>query len=304
MTVPVEINGKPKQFLLDIGTNPTEVSQATVAELSLPQNVTGGDTMQIGPAGFMTGKGQAMTAPIYDVKGSRKASDYQGHVRIASFAMGSAATHGLIFLVSNDDEMGKSEPYDGLMTGDFFKQYDVELDFGQREIYYLTPTKCSDPNQVVYWSHTAVAAIPMTNLDGKMHVQVTVEGHPIDAVIDTSSARTVMRRDIAELTLGFKANTADMKPEGDLKDGKGEQVYGHTFSQISFAGGVTALNVPALIQTNSMIHVRDQEPVLGSHAQTSAAPDVAAFTLGMDVLHQLHLYIVPGQKMLYVTAGE
>ena len=33
VTVPVEINGKPKQFLLDIGTDPTEISQATVKEI-------------------------------------------------------------------------------------------------------------------------------------------------------------------------------------------------------------------------------------------------------------------------------
>ena len=38
MTVPVEINDKSKQFLLDIGTNPTEVSEAAAAELALPEH--------------------------------------------------------------------------------------------------------------------------------------------------------------------------------------------------------------------------------------------------------------------------
>ena len=37
VTVPVAINGAPKQFLLDIGTHPTRVSQAAVAELGLPE---------------------------------------------------------------------------------------------------------------------------------------------------------------------------------------------------------------------------------------------------------------------------
>ena len=42
--------------------------------------------------------------------------------------------------------------------------------------------------------------------------------------------------------------------------------------------------------------------MLGSRAQSSDAriPDL---TLGMDVLHQLHLYVVFGQKNLYVTAN-
>src|ERR1700722_12394844 len=39
MTVPVEVNGTPKQFLLDVGTNPTEISQIAVTQLGLPQAV-------------------------------------------------------------------------------------------------------------------------------------------------------------------------------------------------------------------------------------------------------------------------
>jgi hypothetical protein len=37
VTVPVTINGTPRQLLLDIGTRPTKISQATVAELGLPE---------------------------------------------------------------------------------------------------------------------------------------------------------------------------------------------------------------------------------------------------------------------------
>src|SRR5665213_2323464 len=45
MTVPVEINGKSKQFLLDIGTGPTEVSEVTVKELALPGANQSSDTL-------------------------------------------------------------------------------------------------------------------------------------------------------------------------------------------------------------------------------------------------------------------
>ncbi len=97
-----------------------------------------------------------------------------------------------------------------------------------------------------------------------------------------------MCRDIAELMVGLKADAPEMKPEGDLKDGKGQPVYGHTFSEISFAGGVTANNVPALIMTNSLTHELNSQMVLGSWARSTDArlPDL---TLGMDVLRQLHL---------------
>jgi hypothetical protein len=111
-----------------------------------------------------------------------------------------------------------------------------------------------------------------------------------------------MRRDVAERLFGLKAGTPDMMPSGDLEDGKGEKVYAHTFKQISFEG-VTALNVPALIQANSMIHRIQREPVLGSRAQFAADPRIPALSLGMDVLHRLHMYVIYGQEKIYITAA-
>ena len=243
---------------------------------------------------------------LLDVRGSRSAEDYRPHVRIASFAIGDAVSRNLAFVVAKDPELGKSKPYDGLMTGDFFRRYDAELDFARNKLNYLTPTSCTDPDQVAYWPHAAVATIPLTSLGGKIQVQVSIQGQAIPAVIDTSSPHTVMRRDIAELMLGLKADTPDVTPDGDVTDGAGMQVYRHTFPQISFAGGVIATNVPALIQTNSMIRNLDRTPVLGSRATFVADPRqrIPALTLGMDVLHQLHLYVVHGQQTLYVTAAE
>jgi hypothetical protein len=315
VTVPVAINGSPRHFLLDIGTNPTEVSQATVTQLGLPENAklnenigagTGSNMAQApgGDLGSLTNGGLGAVS-IYDVRDKTGAGGAQTRVRIGAFTIGRATGQHLMFLVANDAQMGTSqaEPYDGLLTGDFFKQYDVELDFGGKQLNYLTPTKCTDPNQIVFWSHSAVGVIPMTFADGKIQVPVMVQGHQINAVLDTSSSRTVMRRDIAELILGLKPDTPDMMPDGDLRDGKGAPVYAHTFPQISFTGGVTANNVPALILTNSLTHELNSELVLGSKARAADAriPDL---TLGMDVLHQLHMYVVPGQGRLYVTSAK
>jgi hypothetical protein len=242
-----------------------------------------------------------MQAPIYDVKNSRSRDDTRARVRIGTFTIGKATARSMQLIVANDGEIARDAPYDGLLTNDIFRQYDAELDFAGRQINFLTPAKCSDPDQVVFWSHFEIGVIPITIVEGRIQVPVTIEGHPIQATIDTSSARSILRRDIAELMLGYKAGAPGMAPAGDLKDGEGDPVYVHTFSQIAFAGGVTAVNVPALIQTNSMLH-SDREVVLGSKA-LSAGARIPDFTLGMDVLHQLHLYFVFGQKKLYVTAN-
>jgi predicted aspartyl protease len=316
MTVPVAINGAAKHFLLDIGTNPTEVSQATVAQLGLPQSRKLGET--IGGGGTSMGgltsmgrpdlesltNGGLSNVPVYDAGNRQGRGALNNSVRIASFTIGGATAHNMVFLVANDSRMGsQSKPYDGLLTGDFFKQYDVEIDFGNKQINWLTPTECIDPNQVVFWSHREVAAVPMTiSPGGKIQVPVTVNGHSINAVVDTSSAQTIVRRDVAELILDLKPDTPEMMPDGDLKDSLGAQVYRHTFPQMAFEG-VVATNVPALIETNSMIQNSSREKVLGSQAQMTGAriPDI---TIGMDVLRQLHLYVVFGQSKLYVTAAQ
>ena len=311
MTVPVEINGKPKRFLLDIGTGATEISRATVKELGLTQPIkhneaynSGATPQTFGPESSAGVGGQTFQFAVVDVNGAQAQEDSRPLVGIENFTIGKATGHNLVFAVANSREMGTAQPYDGLMTGSFFKQYDVELDFSGKKISYLTPTACTDLQQVVFWPHAQVAAVPMTMSDGKITVHVTIRGRPINAVIDTSSAHTIMRRDIAERILGLKADTPDMMPADDLRDGQGTRVYHHVLPLVSFADGIAAHDVPALIQTNAMTYNRHREPTLGSRAtfrQDTLIPDL---TLGMDVLRQLHLYVVYGQNSIYVTSAK
>jgi hypothetical protein len=53
-----------------------------------------------------------------------------------------------------------------------------------------------------------------------------------------------------------------------------------------------------------MVHNLNRQPTLGSRAQFDAEPRIPELTLGMDVLHQLHLYIVSAQGNMYVTAAQ
>jgi hypothetical protein len=240
--------------------------------------------------------------PVYDVRDHLGVGALDTHVRTGSFSVGGATDHDRQLLVAKKGEIGRSDPYDGFLTGDFFKQYDVELDFARKQMTWLTPTKCTDPDQVVFWSHKEVAVIPVSLAsDGRLQMQAMVKGHLINAEIDTSSAHTVMRRDIAELYVGVADK--DMLPVGDLEDAMNMQVYVSTFPEIIFAGGgITAKNVPVLIQNFGMHHVLDQA-VLGTRAlfMNARIPDL---TIGMDVLQHLHMYVVPRQGRVYVTAAD
>jgi hypothetical protein len=226
---------------------------------------------------------------------------YRPRARLKSFTIGGATGKNQNFLIANDGEIPRAAPYDGLLSNDFFQQYDVEIDFGAMRMNWLTPTQCTDPDQVAYWSNGGVVVVPMIVENGKLKIPVVIDGHSIVAVIDTSSERSVMRRDVAEQVLGFHADTPDMMPSTGIKDGMGQTVYSHTFPKIAFmgAGRVTAGNIPVLISTNNLTGSTD-EKLLGSHALSTDAriPDMV---LGMDVLHHLHIYAVFGQKRLYIT---
>lgn len=311
MTVPVEINGTEKQFLLDIGTDHTEISALAVKDLKLASGNQSNDQLSLAP-GVDSSASQfhnfnsnvQFNAAMFDVNGSRSAQDYAPRVRINAFTIGDATGHNLQLIIANDKEMGTpSEPYDGRMTGDMLAQYDVEFDFAGKKLIFLTATNCTE-KEIVHWPATVVAVVPMTISGSKIHVPVTIQGRTVNAVIDTGFAHTVMRRDIAE-SFGLKADTPDMTPDGDVRDGLGMAVYVHTFPQISFSG-VTAVNVPVRIQTNSMVHVINRAPILGFRATfpTDPATRVPDLAIGMDVLHQLHMYAAFGENKLYVTAAQ
>jgi Aspartyl protease len=302
MTVPVEINGSPKLFLLDISRNPDQISEAAVGDLKLPR--TNEDVTGVEGFGGTNVRTQ-FRAPMFDVTSGVTATERRERVTASTFTIGGSTVHDVVFQVANDRDLGTSKPYDGLLTTAIFSRYDLNLDFGGKKFTFLAPTSCQDANQIVYWPHQVVATIAITIVDGKITVPVTIEGHAIDAVIDTGSDQTLMRRAIAERTFGLKTGTSEMVPAGNLTDGMGEQVYRHTFPQIAF-GGIIANNVPALIEANSMIHKIDTTPLLGSRAQFAATPNdrIPDLTLGMDVLHQLHLYVAVAEGKLYVTPAQ
>jgi hypothetical protein len=301
VTVPMAINGDTKQFLLDIGARRLpEISPALRAALNLPQVFRMGENITPAPG---TPFGGGLTDVIVrDVRNGPPGGDQEDIVRAGSLDVGRASGHHQVFHVGETWKFDHV-PFAGSLTGDFFRNYDVELDFGDKQVTWLTPTRCTDPHQVVFWAHTNVAVIPVSLAkDGRFQMQATVRGHTINVELDTSSEHSVMRRDIAESDVGLKSEPPDMIPDGDSRDGRHMQIYLHTFPELIFAGGsIVALNVPVRIQDYSLRPARFRQMGTGNRADMERIPDLV---MGMDLLKFLHLYIVPGQGMLYVTAAH
>lgn len=303
VTVPMTINGFKKQFLLDIGIKRApEVSPALRAELGLPEDATVGQSITPPSGARAFGGGGLTDVKVYDVQSGLGSSAQDDIVRSTSLGIGRATGEHLKFKVGERWKF-EQRAFDGSVTGDFFRNYDVELDFADKQINWLTPTKCTDAHQVVFWAHTNVAILPVTlAADGRYQMQATIRGHTINVELDTSSEHSVMRRDIADLDVGLKSGPPDMIPDGNRQDGRHMPIYVHNFPELIFAGGsIVALNVPMRIQDYSMRPAMYRQATTGQRADQERIPDV---TMGMDLLKFLHLYLVPGQGRIYVTAAH
>ena len=301
VTVPMAINGTKKQFLLDIGIKRApEVSPELRAELGLPQVFIQGQNISA-PLGAQFGGGGLTNVVVRDARNG-PSSPTEDIVGAGSLEIGRAKGEHLKFLVGEKWKFEQGA-FDGSLTGDFFRNYDVELDFADKQINWLTPTKCTDAHQVVFWAHTNVAILPVTVApDGRFQMQATIKGHTINVELDTSSEHSIMRRDIADLYVGLKPQSPDMIPDDDRTDGRHMPIYVHVFPELIFAGGsIWALNVPVRIQDYSLRPAAVREKDLESRADPERIPD---FTMGMDLLKFLHLYLVPGQNKVYVTAAR
>ena len=279
MTVPVTINGSQRKFVIDTGDAGTQISQAMLGELSLPENTYSREPME------------------FNVKGSHSAQDVRQRVRVTEFEIGKMKGSSMQFLISDDKALGGTKPYDGLLANDLFNNYDLDLDFGARRMNYFSANHC--PGQVVYWPEKPVAVVPVTIRDSMILVPVTIDGHAMDAVLDTSADRTTMRRGFAEQTFDLDPGNPQTPPVEGLRDGQGERVYTHTFGQIGFEG-VAVGNLPVLIQSNSMLRSPHDSTFTGSRFR-SATPTIPDLSIGMDVLGRLHVYIAFAEKKLYVS---
>ena len=127
MTVPVEINGTTKQFLLALSNDPTAISQAAVNDLHLAERLKVGDSTQFmqnlgATNGGNTGTVSSLGAPVYDARNGQNSATMRPRVLASSFALGDASGKNFQLVIADDKDLGKSEPYDGLMTGNFLKQ--------------------------------------------------------------------------------------------------------------------------------------------------------------------------------------
>lgn len=180
----------------------------------------------------------------------------------------------------------------GLLAADYMGKYDIELDFAGGKMNYFSTDHC--PGKVVYWPAAAIAVVPI--LFGDMQhlvLDVSLDGHPLRAMIDTGAPGTTLYKAEAKRVFGITGEDDDKHLE-------------HIFQKLSFEGLEVGNPHIAIIPDKTGSKDPNNGYVTGSrvHRVDDSDPADPVMLIGMNILTKLHLYIAFGERKIYITPAS
>jgi predicted aspartyl protease len=271
--VPVTIEGRSKHLLVDTGGFNSMLERATVRELGLrpiPVNsavttVTGGSSTEV--------------------------------VRVNDFRLGPVPVRDHYFWVDPDGNEGRTiGPYEmaGLIGAEILRRYDADFDFAAGTLNLILQDHC--PGAVVHWPAPNLAVVPF-QLSDSFHISFSVmlDGKPINAILDTGAAETVMNLSTALTTFRVDLNAPEVQRVDELvaahqgvsgrQGGTTEAVYRRRFGSLAVEGLTVAS--PMIMLMPDFMGGGDR-----------GLPELI---VGMSTLSKVHLYIAYGERKLYIT---
>jgi predicted aspartyl protease len=183
----------------------------------------------------------------------------------------------------------------GTLGADLLRHYDVDIDFAARKVNLFSKDHC--PAKVVYWTANNIAIVPIHVVKtGHIMVSVTLDGQPFNARLDTGSSLSVLSQEAAANAFNLKTGSPDAPQITDVDISSTLPVYQHVFKTLSLEG-ITIRN-PAV----EIISFHSMDPGLGSRISRGEESFGATnFILGLNELHNLHVYIAYDEQNLYIS---
>ena len=261
VTVPVTVNGHPHTFIIDTGGFTSAISPAIVAEQGLKLY------------GIHTG------TEIQDIA-HKKAEHY---VTLDELVIGNQKARDARMMVLDDTGV------EGLIGPEYLRKFDLEFDFAAGTLNLFRPHPCK--GRAVYWTDDYFT-LPMDVTDqGHIRIDVSLDGKPLRAMIDTGAPVTVIGQTIAQSDFNVDPGqvNVDGATAGMLIGGSGGEIGAvpHRFTGLQL-GGINIKNPILAIATVER----------GFHA------DHSSLLLGLRELHNLHLYVSYQERKLYVSRAN
>jgi len=275
--IPVTLNGKQKQLLVDTGGAMTEMSPDVADELALPR--------------------QRTAFQLYDVSG--RMSNQYVH---ADFAIGTLSSKDMVFMLAPSGQDFGGKPIAGLLDPDILKHYDVDIDFGAGKFNLLSQDHCE--GKVIYWKTDAVAVVPMKVMaSGHILLPVLVNGKEVTALLDTGAWNTTLTQPVAEHTFGLTMGSPDTPATGTLATRSAATTYHHVFDTLGFEGiAVSHTDIDIIPDFSSQVERENATPETGTHLAARRSDETqGAMLLGMNILRHFHIYIAYKEDRVYIT---
>ncbi len=257
--------------------------------LTVPATLDGTDThLLVDTAGIYN---LLMETPANDMHLSRRAMNSAFRIAVGAdsrpitvgaiahtFKLGNIVAERMQFGIIPDGSVSKGAV--GTLGPSVMANYDMEIDPAHGKVNLFSQDHC--PDQVVYWTRTAYASVPM-RVDSSLHiiVPVVLDGQSFEATVDTGSSTSWLVYDLARGSFNWDESTAAIKPAPNESAGW----YTYPFQTLSLSG-VDVRNPKILIRKGSSF------------------ADRPALIIGMDVLNKLHTFISYSEHKLYFTGAN
>ncbi len=276
MLVPAKVDGVEQMMLIDTGGVHSEISERTADKLRLLRR----------------------RSPVsqYGVLGQSTDTMARAH----SFTLGDLHANSIDFMVSKNPA-GSDNSFNGVIAPSLLRQFDVELDFAQHRLTLLSPNHCA--GQVVYWPASTITVLPFhATPSGHIVVPVVLDGVRMDALIDTGMTFTTLSLETARDQFGLMPGDAATPNVGNLPGNHRAKIYGHSFESLRL--GDIVVHQPDVMVIPDLVAAQAAKD--GQTGDDPAAADkrLPNLLIGMDVLHDLHLYIAYQEGKLYITPAE
>lgn len=219
MLARVDVDGTPVPGILDTGAQTSAVTETLVSRLGLL-----GDPRH---ASLMSGVGGAGIA--------------RGDALVPQFALGGYDTgdgHYPVISVpldTQDDAKPGADPLGALIGADVLSHFDIDLDVAHHRAILYDPARCTMP--LPDWD-TPYTEVPVDiDWTGRILLPVTLDGHKLNAMLDSGATGTVLDLSAAE-KLGLTKEVLAQEPggEGFGAAGVNFQRVTHTFATMEIAG--------------------------------------------------------------------
>jgi hypothetical protein len=281
-TVPVTINGSPRQLLFGTAGGKSALTRNAAESLGL-RPATGG-------------------FKLLAVNGNAS----QAYVMLDSFVMGGVQAKDMRMMISPLARIGNTGA-DGTLADDIMINYDEEMDFANKKVLYFLPDHCE--RDAAHWTNLSPAVMPFrrplpgSNITYDTHIRLDVmlDGKDVLAMLSTGSPRTSISAKVADAEFHVNENTPNTVPVGELG---GRKMVSYVFKTISF-GNISVSN-PQVVILPDVIGLNDPNNNFRTDDRSKRVDDDVApdMTIGMDVLKKLHIYVATKEQNLYVTAAE